>query len=388
MQLQFAKRPGIAHLQKRILRGKRLAGGTQGLHVLRLFGNHLHGDQRRAQMPGLHPPGQQRGIPQGLPDLHIPQAVHHADFPRGEASRIAAIHPANLGDLPLYQLFLARQRIQSGGQGDGRAVLNGPAIQAHPHAPAQHPVLGGGEHHAAQRLSVRGGRRQEVHHGVQQRKDALVPQGRAAQHRIRGGAAGQPRQALPDQGGRNGFPGKILFQQFIILPTDEFARSLLILKEYRVRGKQAVNLRQHTPRIRALAVCFVQEKQRGDRLLLQRVKESLRVGLHALHRADHHHRRVQRPQGALHLGGEIHMPGGVDQVDAHIPPGQADAGGLHGNAPALLHRQIVGMGRARVNASGPANCPGMHQQLLGKGGFPRVHVGKNADIAHGGMASS
>ena len=145
--------------------------------------------------------------------------------------------------------------------------------------------------------------------------------------------------------------------------------------------QEPLNLRQHASRVRALAVGFVQEEQRRNPLLLQGLEEGLRMGLHAFNGADHHHCRVQRPQGTLHLGGKIHVAGGVNEVDGRIPPVKADAGGLDGNTPALLYGQIIGVGRALVHTADATDGPGMHQQLLGKGRLARVHVGKDADVS-------
>ena len=144
-----------------------------------------------------------------------------------------------------------------------------------------------------------------------------------------------------------------------------------------------MNLRKHAGYVRPLAVRFVQEEKRRDMLLLQGLKEGFGVGLNTLHCADYHHRRVQRPKRALHLGGEIHVAGGVDQVDERPPPVHADAGGLDRDAPPLFHGEIVGMGGTLVHAAGAADSAGVHQQLFGQGGFACVNVGEYADVADG-----
>ena len=48
VQLQLVQSAGIMGLQQRILPCQGLTGGAESLHVLGIFGNHLHGDQRRA----------------------------------------------------------------------------------------------------------------------------------------------------------------------------------------------------------------------------------------------------------------------------------------------------------------------------------------------------
>lgn len=54
-------------------------------------------------------------------------------------------------------------------------------------------------------------------------------------------------------------------------------------------------------------VHFCEEYKRRDLPLAQEPPERLRVGLHAVRCADDQDRVVQHLQGALHLGGEIHM---------------------------------------------------------------------------------
>ena len=58
---------------------------------------------------------------------------------------------ADLRNLWLNEAFFAGQGISACGQGDAHARGKPPAEQADPHAAAEHPVLRGGERHAAQR---------------------------------------------------------------------------------------------------------------------------------------------------------------------------------------------------------------------------------------------
>ena len=64
------------------------------------------------------------------------------------------------------------------------------------------------------------------------------------------------------------------------------------------------------------------------------------------------------------------MTGGVDEVNIGILPGQADAGGLHGDAPPLLHGETVGMSGALIHAARLADRLEVHQQLLERVVFP------------------
>ena len=66
-------------------------------------------------------------------------------------------------------------------------------------------------------------------------------------------------------------------------------------------------------------------------------------------------------------------------------PAQADAGGLDGDAAAAFHGQGIGMGGAGIDAAGGTDGACVGEQLFGQGGFTRVDVGEDAEIAnHGG----
>ena len=140
-------------------------------------------------------------------------------------------------------------------------------------------------------------------------------------------------------------------------------------------------MRQLRP-VRAGLVHLVDEEQRGHIIGLQQPPQGQGMALHAVRAADHQHRAVDHPQGALHLAGKIHVARGIQQGDFHPLPGQHGLLGKNGDAPFPL----LGVGiQKRVPVIHPAQLAQLArgvQHGLRKRGFSRVHVGQQADIQH------
>jgi hypothetical protein len=121
------------------------------------------------------------------------------------------------------------------------------------------------------------------------------------------------------------------------------------------------------------------------------------LGLHATHSAVHHAGAVQHAHGTLHFNREVHVAGGVDDVDAVLGVGHVhalpEAGhGSRGDRDAalLLLLHPVGGGSAIVHFAQLVGHAGVKQDTFGRGGLASVNVGRDTDIAvalDGGLAS-
>ena len=69
-------------------------------------------------------------------------------------------------------------------------------------------------------------------------------------------------------------------------------------------------------KIRAGAVHLVDERDARDLVFGRLPPDGFGLRLHAGHAAEHRDRAVEHAHGALHLGGEIHVAGRVNDVDA------------------------------------------------------------------------
>ena len=138
---------------------------------------------------------------------------------------------------------------------------------------------------------------------------------------------------------------------------------------------------EHIGNAAARPVDFIDHQQDGEIHAAQGFPQQEGVGLHPLHGGEHQNRAVQRGQAALHLPREVHVAGRVDELDDASAVFQPGAGGFHRNAPPLFHLQPVGLRGALVHVARLPHGAAQIQQLFGQGGFARVHVGENPDIA-------
>jgi hypothetical protein len=91
---------------------------------------------------------------------------------------------------------------------------------------------------------------------------------------------------------------------------------------------------------------------------------------------------VEHAQAALHLGGEIDVSGGVDQVDGVALPRAGDRRRIDGDATLLFLLVEVGDGGAVVHLAHAMAGPGIEQDALGGGGLAGVDVRRDPDIAN------
>ena len=110
--------------------------------------------------------------------------------------------------------------------------------------------------------------------------------------------------------------------------------------------------------------------------------------------AEHDDRAIEYAQRALHLGGEVHVAGGIDDVDAllllgeklegpllhALPPFGGDGGGCDGDAALALLFHPVGRGRTVVHLADLVDHAGVEKNPLGEGRLARVDVRRNPDI--------
>ena len=97
--------------------------------------------------------------------------------------------------------------------------------------------------------------------------------------------------------------------------------------------------------------------------------------------------RVEHAQRALHLDGEVDVPGRVDDVDAvlgeglvHPLPEAGGGGGGDGDAALLLLLHVVHHGRAVVDLADLVRDAGVEKDALGRGRLARVDVRGDADV--------
>jgi hypothetical protein len=137
---------------------------------------------------------------------------------------------------------------------------------------------------------------------------------------------------------------------------------------------------QHALGGRAAAVDLVDEDEGGDPQPPQGPHQHPGLGLHALDGGDDQHGAVEHVQHPLHLGDEVRVAGGVDQVDGDVVDGERHHRGLDGDAALPFQGQGVGLGAALVDTADLADDPGVVQQPLGQGGLTGVDMGQDPQV--------
>ena len=121
-----------------------------------------------------------------------------------------------------------------------------------------------------------------------------------------------------------GLIGRIVNNGFLVHDVDD-ARELVLRTDgnaNRVRlgtelGSQVV---EGLVEVGTGAIHLVDERDPGDVVLGGLPPDGLGLGLHAGHTTENSHRTVKYAHRAFHLRGEVHVAGGVDDVDAMVNP--------------------------------------------------------------------
>ena len=128
-------------------------------------------------------------------------------------------------------------------------------------------------------------------------------------------------------------------------------------------------------------VNLVDEANARNTVFIGLTPHGLRLRLDAMHGVKHGAGAVEHAQRALHLGGEVDVAGGVDDVDANIFP---DAGGRRrgdGDAALLLLRHPIHRRGAFMDLTDAVRASCIEQDALRRGGLTGIDVGHDADVS-------
>ena len=134
----------------------------------------------------------------------------------------------------------------------------------------------------------------------------------------------------------------------------------------------------------AHAVILVDERDAGDVEVAGLAPHGLGLRLNTGNGIEHGDGTVENAQGALDLGGEVHVAGGVDDLDAValavLGPEAGGGGGLNGNAALLLLNHPVHGGSALMSLTDLVLLTGVVQDALGRGGLTGIDVSHDTDV--------
>ena len=156
-------------------------------------------------------------------------------------------------------------------------------------------------------------------------------------------------------------------------------------------GPQLVlHLLDHGEEVRSDPVHLVDVGQPRHPIAVGLMPDRFGLRLDTPYRGEYDDRTVQNPDRALDLGGEVHVPGGVDDVDLFaLPEAGGDSGGDRDPALLLLNHPVHGR-LAIVYLSEAVALAGVVEDPFGRGGLAGVDVREDsyvADVLQRGHAS-
>ncbi len=134
-------------------------------------------------------------------------------------------------------------------------------------------------------------------------------------------------------------------------------------------------------KIRAHLVDFIDKANARDAVFIGLAPYFFRLRLHPVHGVKQRDRAVEHAQGALDLGSEIHVAGGINNVDANVAPGACGGSAGDGDAALLLLLHPIHGRSAFVHFAETVRTSRVKQDSLGRSGLAGVNVGHDADVS-------
>ena len=134
------------------------------------------------------------------------------------------------------------------------------------------------------------------------------------------------------------------------------------------------------PEVGAGPVELVDEADPRHLVAVGLAPDRLGLRLHAGDAVEHDHRAIEHAQAALHLDGEVHVPGRIDDVDAMVVPERRRRRGSDRDAALLLLGHPVHGGRALMDLAELVDLLRVEEDPLGDGRLARVDMGDDSDV--------
>ena len=149
------------------------------------------------------------------------------------------------------------------------------------------------------------------------------------------------------------------------------------------RCAEAVDHRLHRAEVvGARAVHLVDKGDAGNLVAVGLTPDRLGLRLDAGDRVEHGHGTVEHAQAPLHLDGEVHVPGRINDVHTMIAPERGRRSGRDRDATLLLLRHPVHNGSAVVDLAEFVRSTGVVKDALRRCGLAGIDVRHDADIAN------
>ena len=166
--------------------------------------------------------------------------------------------------------------------------------------------------------------------------------------------------------------------------VDDAAEVLLLadrqLHGHRVRAEPVDHRLDGAEEVGADAIHLVDERDPRDAVAVGLAPDGLGLRLDARHGVEHGDGAVEDAQAPLHLDGEVHVPGRIDNVDTKIAPEGRRRSRRDRDAALLLLRHPVHDRSALVHLAHLVGATGVVEDPLGRGGLAGVDVRHDPDV--------
>ena len=146
--------------------------------------------------------------------------------------------------------------------------------------------------------------------------------------------------------------------------------------------------------VSARAVHLVHKTDPGHPVAIGLTPYRLALRLHTVNGREQRDQTIQHPHGTLHLDGEIHVTGSIDDIEGIFfgigsrltlhrrkIPLAADGSRGDRNTPLLLLLHPVGSGRTIMHLPDFVDHPGIAQDPLRSGCFTGIDMSRNAEVS-------
>src|SRR5712691_1034427 len=165
---------------------------------------------------------------------------------------------------------------------------------------------------------------------------------------------------------------------------EQLAGAERYLDRHRLRAEPVADHLEAHVEVGADAVHLVDEDDPWHAVAVRLAPHRLGLRLAAAHGIQHGHRTVEDAQAALHFDGEVHVSRGVDDVDAVLlieaGPESGRRGRRNRDAALLLLLHPVHRGRTFVHLTQLVGAARIVKDTLGRSRFPGIDVRHDADI--------
>src|SRR5579863_2977086 len=135
------------------------------------------------------------------------------------------------------------------------------------------------------------------------------------------------------------------------------------------------------PEVGACAIHFIDKTDARNIILVRLPPDRLRLGFDSRDRIKDNHASVEDAQRALHLGGEVNVTGGVNDVDTVVLPETGRRGRCNRDAAFLLLHHPVHSRRPFMHLTHAVNLLGVEEDALRGRCFTSIYMSNDTNIA-------